>query len=64
MSENKGNPVLTVIVAIAVPVILFMLASDIINSFDSRMYQSRVMFGWIIYIIIVGVFEYFWLTRD
>lgn len=67
MSKKKSNPTLTIIVAIVVPIILFLIVSDIASDLRHSWQgdgDTKAMFAWVIYIGIVGVFEYFWLTRS
>lgn len=66
MSKKKSNSTLTIIVAIVVPIALFLIVSDIARDLNNnwRNGETKAMFAWLIYIGIVGVFEYFWLTRN
>lgn len=64
MGEKKKNLPLTIIGAIAVPLILLFVVVDIVNDLrNSNPYGNSVMFAWIIYIIVIAVFEYYWLNR-
>lgn len=64
MGEKKNNLPLTIIGAITVPIILLFVVIDITTDFkNSNPYGNSVMFAWIIYIIVIAVFEYYWLNR-